>query len=139
MNSEIFRKQFRKFLSPCSNLDWSPLTGYEQNNSQSHYSEDEGDVNGYTSAETEEFQIGSESVSSTEDIVPKKEDTTNTVQIHVQEVNVGNRTEYHQPSTKIKNRPSYRLLVCILFAALAVITSFMISESQDSSKGLVPT
>ncbi|CAM8887003.1 unnamed protein product [Rhodiola kirilowii] len=133
MNSEVFQKQFRKFLSPCSNCAWSPLTAYDQN--CQHYSDEEANEQGYTSAESEEFQIGSESVSSTEDVLPSE----NKIPFS-QDVSVGNNAEFQKKTcTKARQLPVYRLVLCLLFTALTVLTSFILIEDQEEGKALVPT
>ncbi|CAM8889004.1 unnamed protein product [Rhodiola kirilowii] len=132
INPEIFQKQFRKFRSPCSNCNLSPPTAYNQKGS--HFSNEEAP---YSYAESEEFQIGYESLSSLDNNIRPSNN-----KIHVpQDLIIDCNSECHKPnSTKAFHQGTYRLFLCFLFLVLTVGTSFiLIDDQEEGNAALVPT
>ncbi|KAK9290885.1 hypothetical protein L1049_009064 [Liquidambar formosana] len=133
VNSDFSEKQTRRFRSPSStNFDWSPNTKYNRNGSSCDVDyEIEGNEN--LSSGGEQFQVGSESVSSTED-VPTDVD----VQVS-HEVFPGSKTEIQKLGIeKTRWKRAFQLL-CGLFVLFAVFASLLWIDNEDEGYNLVPT
>lgn len=72
MSSEFCQKLLRKFLSPCSKFDLSPLSAYDRNGSRC--ANDDSHGKDCTSAESVEFQFGSEVLSLADNRLPVSKD-----------------------------------------------------------------
>ncbi|XP_065851779.1 protein SINE1 [Euphorbia lathyris] len=133
VDSDFSEKQSRRFRSPCScKFDYSPNTKLNENGFQQNggYKVEQ---NGHTYVDDEQFQDTTESVSSTDDVPV---DTG--VQVS-QKVVTAEKDDFQRLSNGKRHRKySYRLIVGLFFALIALFTSLMLIDDHEGQY-LVPT
>ncbi|GAV72689.1 hypothetical protein CFOL_v3_35906 [Cephalotus follicularis] len=132
VNSDFSEKQTRRFRSPASrNFERSPSPSQNGFSCEVAY-EVEGNGNLYDG--DEQFQGVSESVSSTDD-TPADAD----VQMSREVVPASRTTTQKFCIEKTRKTTASKLVLCLLFTVLAVVTSFLWIGGQDEVYHLVPT
>ncbi|KAJ9179919.1 hypothetical protein P3X46_008230 [Hevea brasiliensis] len=134
VDSDFSEKLSKKFRSPyLSKFDYSPNMKLNRNGFQ-HSVGYEVEDNRNSCTGEEQFQDTSESVSSTDD-APGDADVQ--VSPEVVTTNKDDTSRFHNRKSHWKN--SYRLVVSLFFALLAVFTSLMWADDQKEGQYLVPT
>lgn len=133
MDSGFSEKQSGRFASPCSSrFDYSPNVNINGNGFQ-HNDGYEVEQNGHIYSDNEQFQDTTESVSSTDDVPVVTE-----VQVSENAVIDEKDDVQRFSSGKIRRKYSYRFIVGLVFAVLALFTSLMLIDDCESQY-LVPT
>lgn len=127
MNSKIRQKQFRKVLSPCSKFDSSPLTSNDRNGSR--YANEDSHRKECSSAESVEFQHGSE-------VLP----SANNFLQHSHDVTPPRETGFQKKNDSIACHLGIgKLLLRFILAMLTIATSLFLISSSGEENWLVPT
>lgn len=132
VNSDFSEERTSRFRSLSSKFDRTPTTKYKQNGFH-HDVNNEVQGNGNLSNGGEQFEIGSESVSSTEDFPADA-----VVQVSHEVVPVS-KIEIPKSSLKKSYRKTTLKLISLLIGLVALLGSLLWTWGQDEGYYLVPT
>ena len=131
-------KENRRLRSPSpSKYEWSPSVNFGQSgfsNGVNYEAADDGNLSRGSGCGGEQFQEGSESVSSTEDVPAEP-----SVQVS-HEVTPGNTTKTQGVGMKKAGKKiSFKLITGLIFSRFANLVSLLWINTQDGGHYLVPT